>query len=261
MLAVVVVSVVRRFVPIGPIDASVAALFGAAAVEEAAKLALAGATIMRFRFPTVAEPLDVAILMGIVGVGFGVYEDFWYIFSSSYPSWIAGDASRFAEIFRAIAWARALPGHILFNGISGFLLGHAVFDRGRRRVLWIAGSLGVATLLHVGFNASAMLEGPLLVTTYVVALVGVFLALRRRALRGSPFGAVIRLLENEQDVAAAWPFERPPVDYLLAEGFAWPARPSAGLFQFYPVILSLCILFPLLLILIYFVNRLVMLGA
>lgn len=261
MLAVVVVSAVRRLVPVGPIESSAGALFGAAAIEEAAKLGLAGVTILRFGFPSVAEPLDVAVLMGVLGVGFGVYEDFWYIFSSSYPSWIAGDAGRFGEIFRVVTLARAFPGHILFNGISGFLLGRAVFTRDGRRVLWIVGSLGVATLLHAGFNGVALLRGPLLLLTYVVLLLGVFLALRRHALRGSPFGAVIRLLEGQDSSPYPWPFQRPAVDYLLAEGFAWPGRLKEGFFQFYPVVLSLCILFPLLLILIYFVNRLVTLGA
>jgi RsiW-degrading membrane proteinase PrsW (M82 family) len=261
MIAVVVVTVLRRVLPIGPIESSIGALLAAAAIEEVAKLLLATATVLRLRFPHVAEPLDVAILMGVVGVGFGIYEDFWYIFSISYPSWIAGDAGRFVEIFRGITLARAFPGHILFNGISGFLLGWGVASGGRRRALWILGGLALAVGLHAGFNGVALVRGPFLLLTYVLVLVGIYLGLRRRALRRSPFGALIRALSDKTSEPRAWPYERPMLDYLLADGFAWPGKRGGGLFQFYPVIFSLCVLFPLLLIGTYFANRLMMLGT
>jgi len=261
MVSVLLVSAVRRIVPVAPIDSSVAALFSAAAIEEAAKLLLAVGVILRLRFPNVAEPMDVAIYFGVLGVGFGIYEDFWYIFSTSYPSWIGGDAGRFNEIFRGIALARAFPGHILFNGISGFLLGRAIFARGLGRATWALGGLALAILLHAGFNELAILDQPLLLLTYVILLVGLFLGLRRRSKSQSPFSALIRYLETDEKADQAWALDKPPSDYLLAEGFAWPGRRRGGLFQFYPVILSLCILFPLLLIVVYLANRIVMLGA
>ena len=261
MVSVLLVSAIRRIVPIAPIDSSVASLFSAAAIEETAKLLLALAVIFRLRFPNVAEPMDVAIYLGVLGVGFGIYEDFWYIFSTSYPSWIGGDVGRFNEIFRGIALARAFPGHILFNGISGFLLGRAVFARGLGRATWALGGLALATLLHAGFNGLAVLDQPFLLLTYVILLVGLFLGLRRGAKARSPFSALIRYLESGQKPDHAWALKRAPSDYLLAEGFAWPGRRRGGLFQFYPVILSLCILFPLLLIIVYLANRVVTLGA
>jgi len=50
-----------------------------------------------------------------------------------------------------------------------------------------------------------------------------------------------------------WPFSRPPLDYLFADGFSWPGRKKRGLFQF-----SLAILFPLLLMIVYLLSRLVL---
>ncbi|MFC2077740.1 PrsW family glutamic-type intramembrane protease [Candidatus Bipolaricaulota bacterium] len=252
MVAVVPVVAFRRVVPLGPIESSVWILILAAAIEEGAKLLVALATIWRYRFPNVVEPLDFAIYFGVLGVGFGIYEDFWYIFSATYTSWIAGDIGRFNEVFRGIALARAFPGHILFNGIAGFLLGYAFFANGARRRGWILGGLSLAILLHVGFNWIATVgETPLLIT-YIVLLVGVFLGLRRREMGRSPFAALIRYTERGE---SGWRFDRAPIAYLFADGFDWPGKRRGGFFQFYPVAFSLCVLFPLLLIGVYFVNR------
>jgi len=262
IVAVVPVIAVRRVVPLAPIEFSAAALFTTATIEEAAKLLLGLAAIWRLRFPNIAEPIDLAIYFGVLGVGFAVYEDFWYIFSASYPSWVAGDVGRFNEVFRGMVLARAFPGHILFNGIAGFLLGHAFFARGARKAAWALGAVALAILLHAGFNGIAVLREPLLLLTYLVALVGLFLALRRHAMSRSPFAALIRYLGAEGEERGKWPFERGPADYLLAEGFSWPGRRRGGLFQFFPIAFSLCVLFPLLLIAVYFINRgLVILGG
>jgi len=258
MVAVVPVVAARRVLPLRPIESSALALFGAAAIEEASKFLLALASIWRYRFPNVAEPIDLAIYLGVLGVGFGIYEDFWYIFSATYPSWIAGDVGRFNEIFRGITLARAFPGHILFDGIAGFLLGFAFFAKGAKRAGWIVGGFLLAVLLHAGFNEVAIVgESPLLIA-YVVLLVGIFLGLRRRETARSPFADVIRLARGEEH---EWHLARSPVDYLLADGFDWPGKRRGGLFQFYPVVLSLSILFPLLLIGVYFVNRAVLLAG
>ena len=258
MIAVIPVVALRRALPLAPIETSALALVTAALLEEAAKFLLAFVSIWHYRFPNIAEPFDLAIYFGVLGVGFGIYEDFWYIFSTTYPSWVAGDVGRFNEIFRGITLARAFPGHILFNAIAGFLLGFAFFASGRKRAAWIAASFLLALVLHVGFNGIAIVgESPLLLA-YIVLLVGVFLGIRRRLKEQSPFAMLIRRVEGESD---AWRLQRSPASYLFADGFDWPAERRGGLFQFYPVVLSLCILFPLLLIGVYFVNRALLWGA
>jgi hypothetical protein len=252
-LSVIPVVVLRWLLPGGAIESGVASRVLAAAVEEGVKFAALWATAWRFRFPNLIEPFDLAIYFGILGVGFGVYEDFWYIFSASYPSWVAGELVRFNEVFRGVVLARALPGHILFNALAGFLLGHGwVHGRRRGTIGWVAAGVGLAVLLHAGFNLIAESWGTIPLLTYLIVLVGCFLELRRRALAASPLAILIDYVEGKR---RDWPFARSPSDYLFAEGFGWPGRRTRGLFQFYPVVLSLTILFPLLFVIVYLINR------
>jgi len=250
MVSVLLVIVFREIVPIPPIATSLGILVAAAALEEGVKVLVASLTVFRLRFPDVAEPLDVALYLGIIGVGFGIYEDFWYIFATSYPAWAAGDAGHFSEVFGGVVLARALPGHILFNAIAGVLFGLAVFQRGRRRCGWALAGFGLAVGLHAGFNLLAGRDEPILLLVYVVLLIGVFIGLRRWVSAQSPFARVIRHLEEGE----SWIDSRGPTEYLLAEGFAWPAKARGGFFQFYPVLLSLAALFPILILAIYSVT-------
>jgi len=255
MLAVIPVVAVKRLIPFDFSLATTGGLFLAASIEEAMKFSAFFLTGWRFRFPNAVETLDYAIYFGILGVGFAVYEDFWYIFSVSYPSWTAGDPYRFSEIFHGIVLARAFPGHILFNGLAGFLVGRGRGGRSTERIGWIAGGFAIALLSHAGFNRIAALNESSLLITYALVLIGIFLALRKRELARSPFSALIDYVEGRR---GDWPFERPPIDYLFAEGFSWPGKKRGGMFQFYPILLSLAILFPLLLMIVYLLNRLVL---
>jgi len=256
MFAVIPVVAVKRFVPLVP--AATGGLFLRAAIEEVTKFSAFFLTGWRFRFPNAIEPLDYAIYFGILGVGFAIYEDFWYIFSVSYPSWTAGDPYRFSEIFRGIILARAFPGHILFDGIAGFLVGRGRVGRMRSRIGWVGGGFAIALLSHVGFNRIGESGEAALLLAYALALVGLFLVLRKRELDRSPFPALIDYIEGKRE---DWPFPRPAIDYLFADGFYWPGKGKGGLFQFYPVILSLAILFPILIMVVYLLNRLVLLPG
>ncbi|RLE35727.1 hypothetical protein DRJ24_01915 [Candidatus Acetothermia bacterium] len=255
MFAVIPVVAVKRLIPFDPNLATGGGLFLAASIEEAMKFSAFFLTGWRFRFPNAVETLDYAIYFGILGVGFAIYEDFWYIFSVSYPSWTAGDPYRFSEIFHRIVLARAFPGHILFGALAGFFVCRGRTSRPVVRIGWIAGGFAIALLSHAGFNRIATLGDPPLLITYALVLVGIFLALRKRELTRSPFAALIDYVEGRRE---DWPFPRPPIDYLFAEGFPWPGKKRGGLFQFYPVLLSLAILFPLLLTAVYLLNRLVL---
>jgi len=250
MLSVLPVVVVRRVLPldVGALDP----VFVAPLLEEAVKLAVFAAAIRRLRFPDVIEPLDIAVYLGVLGVGFGIYEDFSYVFAASAPSWTTGDVARFSEVFRWAVVARAFPGHILFNGIAGFFVGEGLLDprRWRRLAGWIAG-FAVAVAAHAAFNAVAA-TGAIPLLTYCVALVGAFLGLRQRAVSRSPFRALIRLAEGER---VDWRHERSPVELLFAEGFDWPGTRRRGFFQFYPIALSLAVLFPLLVSGVYLLQR------
>jgi len=254
MAAVIPVSIVRLAVETGPMGTPFSAYVGAGLIEEGVKFLLMFLVIWRLRFPDVAEPMDLVIYFGILGAGFGIYEDFWYIFKSSYPSWVSGDPARFSEVFGAITVARSFPGHILFDGLAGYLIGYARFCQGRlARLAWIGGGFAIAVVTHGSFNMLAT-AGRILLITYIVFLIGIFLLLRRLAVERSPFRALITMLSRG---GGSWTYPRPPLDYLFAEGFSWPGKAERGMFQVFPFVLSLLILYPMLVAAVYLVNQLI----
>jgi hypothetical protein len=257
MSAVIPVALLRPLVVFDRGGLLFSAYVSAGLVEEAVKFAVMMATIWWYGFPDLAEPLDFAIYFGVLGVGFGVYEDFWYIFGSSYNLWLGGDVERFQEIFRAMILARAFPAHILFNALAGFLIGRAYFlGRWPTRLPWLLGGFLVAAATHGTFNLIAAWGGRILLLAYIVVLVGLFIYGRQRALLRSPFRTLIaRITQGEKE---GWPYVRPPTDYLFAEGFSWPTKDQGGMFQIFPLALSLFILYPVLVSVVYFVHRFVM---
>jgi len=96
-----------------------------------------------------------------------------------------------------------------------------------------------------------------LLWTIAVAYIGLFTALRRRALEDSPFVALVALIDGER---SPWEFGISPVEVLFAEGFSWPGKMNRSTLSFYPVTLSLIILFPVLVSGIYLLHRLLSMG-
>ena len=259
MLAVVPVILVYRLIPGLRADGLWGALLVAPLVEESVKLFLFAWTAKRLGYPSLIEPLDYAIYFGILGVGFAIYEDFWYIFGNTYSSWISGDYSHFIEVFRWMAYARSFPGHVLFNAIAGFLIGWGVCQAERRvRWIWYAGAFLVAAGTHSLFNLVASQRGTLLLWSLTIAYVGVFFVLRRRVLEDSPFAALRGLIDGD---VSTWEYAITPVEALFAEGFAWPGKAKPSYLSFYPVTLSLVVLFPVLVICVYFMHRLLSMGT
>jgi hypothetical protein len=259
MLAVIPVMLLYRFLPGLHREGIQGAVLVAPVIEEAIKFLLFAITVRHLGYPSLIEPLDYAIFFGVLGLGFGVYEDFWYIFGNSYSSWISGDHSRFIEVFRWMAYARSFPGHILFNAIAGFLVGWGICRaEGRSRWAWFAGAFITAVLAHSLFNLAASQPGTMLLWTLIAAYLGVFLFLRHRVLAVSPFVALRELIRSER---SEWGYKLSPVEVLFAEGFSWPARTKREYFAFYPVTLSLIVLFPILVSCVYLIHRLLSLGA
>ncbi len=253
MAAVIPVVLINRLLPLGDGGILFTAFVRAGLIEEGVKFLVMAVTIWRFRFPDLAEPIDLVIYCGILGVGFGIYEDFWYLFGGTYPVWTGADTGQFQQVLRALIFARAFPGHILINALAGFLIGHARFlARPRDRIPWIIGGFLFAVILHGSFNVIAITGGAIPLLTYITFLIGIFLHLRRRALERSPFRALIELLTEGE---GEWSYPRSPIDYLFAEGFSWPGKAKGGMFQLFPLILSLFILYPLLVALIYLAQR------
>ena len=259
MLAVVPVVLVYRFIPGLSPDGVWGAVLIAPWVEESVKLLLFSATVRRLGYPSLIEPLDYAIYFGILGLGFGVYEDFWYIFGNTYPSWISGDYNHFIEVFRWMAYARSFPGHVLFNAMAGFLIGWGLCQaEGKARWGWFSGAFLMAVISHGLFNLAATQRGTLLLWSLIVLYLGVVLALRRRALAVSPFATLPELIQEQR---SAWGFRISPVEALFAEGFSWPGKTKRTYLAFYPLTLSLIVLFPVLVSCVYFVHRVLSVGA
>lgn len=253
MLAVIPVLLIKRALPLPEGPSLFTSFVSAGMIEEGVKFALMAVTIWRFPFPDLAEPLDVAIYFGILGVGFGIYEDFSYLFSGTYSVWKAGDIGQFHRALQVLVMARAFPGHILFDSLAGFLVGHARFraDNGAR-VWWITCSFLLAVALHGSFNLIAVHGGSIPLLTYVAVLVGAFLHLRRRALESSPFAATIAYIKGEKH---DWRYQHAPAEYLFADGFSWPGSPKGGMYELFPLTLSLVILYPLLVATVYMLER------
>lgn len=258
MLSVVPVVLFYRLIPGLNPDGLVGAVLVAPVVEEAIKYGLFMFTVARLRYPSLVEPLDYAIYFGILGVGFGIYEDFWYIFGTTFPSWVSGDYSHFIEVFRWMAYARSFPGHVLFNAMAGFLIGWGLCRvNGKARWVWLAGAFLTATVSHSLFNLIAVQQSTLLLWSLVISYLGVFLMLRRHVLAVSPFAAVREFIEGKR---SCWKFSISPVEALFADGFAWPGKTKRSYFAFYPLTLSLVILFPVLVSCVYFIHRLLSIG-
>jgi len=253
MFSVVPVVLIGRLLPGLGASGAWSSVVAAPLLEEGVKLAIFLLTIARLGYPALIEPIDFAILLGVLGVGFGVYEDFWYIFHRSYPSWISGEIGRFNEVFRWIAYARSFPGHLMFDALAGFMLGWGWRAGKARRWLWTLAAFATAVLAHSLFNAIALLTGTIPLLTLMVAYLGIFLALRRQSLRNSPFCDVEKWVEGS---SSSWHHERTPVEILFAEGYGWPGKSRRGFLQFFPLTMSLIILFPVLVSGVYFAHRL-----
>ncbi|MCD6495339.1 PrsW family intramembrane metalloprotease [Candidatus Bipolaricaulota bacterium] len=253
MLAVIPVILIKHILPLSEGSTLFTSFISAGMIEEGVKFALMAATIWRFSFPDLSEPLDLVIYFGILGVGFGIYEDFSYLFSGTYSVWEAGDIGQFHRVLQVLVIARAFPGHILFDSLAGFLLGRARFLTSKRtRGWWIVGAFALAVALHGSYNMIAVYGGSIPLLTYIVVLVGAFLHLRRRALERSPFRATIAYVKGEVD---DWQYPHTPAEYLFAEGFSWPGTPQGGMYELFPLTLSLVILYPLLVATVYLLER------
>jgi RsiW-degrading membrane proteinase PrsW (M82 family) len=259
MLAVIPVALLRTVLPFDRGTTAFSAYVSAGLVEETVKFAAMLLTVWRYRFPDAVEPLDFAIFFGLLGVGFGVYEDFWYIFGGSYDLWLQGDLGRFGEVFNALLAARAFPGHILFNGLAGFLIGTArALRRDKRRFLYLVGAFLIAVAAHGTFNLIADVGGRIPLLAYIVTLIGLFVYARQLSASRSPFRALIGQIRGKEP--SGWAFPRPPIDYLFTEGFSWPQEGKGGMFQVFPIVLSLVILYPVLFGCVYLMHRWVTWG-
>lgn len=233
---------------------------GAAIPEETIKLAIFFLVVRGFDFEDFSEGLDGMLYMGMIGAGFGAYEDFSYIFSHTLP-YIEGNGEA-ARAFQFITWQRAFPGHVLINAVSGYFLGRARFaQEASRRGKLVLQALLVAILTHGLFNLAGSGGGTGWLIMYVLVLGRIFLFLRKKMLEDSPYRPFTELPEgliqtkyvSFLNLVGDWEYERPLESYL--ELYRRNASPSMG---YFPVVISVLILYPVGISGIYYLNKLVL---
>ena len=233
----------------------------AAIPEEIAKLAVFFLFVWHFDFEDFSEGFDGMLYMGMIGAGFGAYEDFSYIFSQTLPH-IGEEGGQAARAFQFITWQRAFPGHVLINAVSGYFLGRARFVKGRQKRFELTGwSLVVAILAHGLFNLSGSGGGTGWLIIYVLALGRVFFFLRNRILEESPYKKFAELPDEITEasfvsylnVIRNWNFDRPIEEYKRL--YDRETEPNLG---YLPVLISIVILYPVAIAGVYYLNKLIL---
>lgn len=233
----------------------------AAIPEEIAKLVVFFLLVWNFNFEDFSEGFDGMIYMGMIGAGFGAYEDFSYIFSQTLP-YIGEEGGEAGRALQFITWQRAFPGHVLINAVSGYFLGKARFIEGKRdKVRLIAWSLAVAILAHGLFNLAGSGGGTGWLIIYVLALGRVFFFLRGKMLEDSPYKVFSELPDEITEssfvsyinIIRDWEFDRPIDRYKKL--YDRESTPNLG---YLPVVISIVILYPVAIAGVYYFNKLIL---
>jgi len=225
----------------------------AAIPEEAVKLLIFFATAWTFKLDDFSEEFDGMLYMGMIGAGFGAYEDFSYIFNHTF-SQVGTGAENIGTAFQFITWQRAFPGHILINAVSGFFLGKAKFTgESRKKYLLILLAMLVAILSHGLFNLAGSSGGTGWLIIYVLALGRLFFFFRSELLQDSPYLLIERFYEGENlynwEIMNNWKSDHPIERY--AELYHKKSQSSIG---FFPVIISIIVLYPVAISGVYYLN-------
>ncbi len=269
VLAIVLINTIHAGIPgfpestySGGFLAQVYSSFVRAAIpEEMVKLAVFFLVVWGFDFKDFSEGLDGMLYMGMIGAGFGAYEDFSYIFSQTLP-YVGEEGNQAAQALQFITWQRAFPGHVLINAVSGYFLGRARFVReNERRWSLIGASFAVAVLAHGLFNLAGSGGGTGWLIMYVLALGRIFIYLRRKMLEDSPYKLFTELPDEVIEtkfvsyinLVEDWQYDRPIERYRqLYEG---SANPNIG---YFPVVISIVILYPVAISGVYYLNKLIL---
>ncbi len=239
--------------------------FQAAFIEELVKSFFFLGLISRLKYEDFAEVIDGILYFGILGAGFAVFEDFSYIFQNSYPPWEAGDLARFNQVFHHMILSRAFPGHILFNCLAGyfFSLGKFAHKKSSQIKFALTGFV-VAVLAHGTFNLIAQISDSTSLLIYILVLILIIVALRRKALKASPFRKLLQKLESrwsgdlrlsEEEIDPD-EFYYPVHLYLRDENAPWGPKPKRNPWRFIPMLIILIPLYPLIFLLIFYLNKL-----
>ncbi len=232
---------------------ALSAFVRAAVPEESVKMAIFFLTAWNFQLEDFSEKYDAMLYMGLIGAGFGAYEDFSYIFGHTFPL-IGAESAEASRAFQFITWQRAFPGHILINAVSGYFLGQAKFtkDNGKKWKL-IGASLGVAILAHGLFNLAGSGGGTGWLIIYVLALGRVFFYLRSDLLQDSPYRLIERYYQGTNlyswEIMSRW-----KEDYSIETYTKLYERKESASMGYLPVFISIAVLYPVAISGVYYLN-------
>jgi RsiW-degrading membrane proteinase PrsW (M82 family) len=193
----------------------------AGAAEEALKFLVLARFLPRLR--GLDEPMDAIVYLGVVALGFTFYENIAYFLrftaEGQRAAALTGDLTLYRQQLGFIFMARAVPGHLLFDTIAGFLLARA-FLRGDL-VRGLAPAFLLATLLHGTWNLLAVAAGWGAFLGYAALLVVGSVAVVVWTLRRSPHRA------RQRELAAAMA-RTPGLDRRLARRVIGVMRRATG---------------------------------
>lgn len=108
---------------------------------------------LAYRYGTLDSTLDSLIYGALVGLGFALTEDFFYIFGTLFDTGVAGMVS--VAFLRTIVFGLS---HTLFTGLFGFALGYAFLTRSVwQKILVPPLGLGLGMFFHSLHNLGASL--------------------------------------------------------------------------------------------------------
>lgn len=227
-------------------------------VEELIKSLFFIYLLSRFKYGDFAEVMDGIVYFGILGAGFAVYEDFWYIFQNSYPPWEAGDFARFNQVYHQMILSRAFPGHILFDCLAGYFFSLSKFSQRRwSKVKLLSAGFLIAVLAHGTFNFIAQISDAISLLIYILFLILILVGLRTHALKISPFKILLKSLKEgrlDTEISARY-FYYPIEKYLFDRDAPWRDKPKRNPWRFVPMLIILVPLYPLVFLLIFYLNR------
>ncbi len=157
MTSTLVVILLKKWLlsPFAPLGKSTSPFFRAfieaSLFEEAVKLAIIIGIFYRLR--DFSEPMDGIIYGAFVAAGFAYVENILYTAGVAIPAFSSGEKGAYT---RALLWMtalRSIPGHILFNAISGYFIGMAKFTWSKeKRKRYFVKAILSAYLLHGIFD-------------------------------------------------------------------------------------------------------------
>ena len=144
-----------------------------------------------YKWEDLNEHYDGCLYFGMVGLGFSIYEDFWYLLQPLLEHFFTfinniSLARKFSLKFLFLN--RIYPGHLLFDFIAGYFISKAKFDREKDpKNKWVNIGIGffIAVFLHGLFDTIAFLKWNNLLILYVILLIIIAILIGQKSLSKS----------------------------------------------------------------------------